>query len=72
MEKRSEDFEMDMSCASDAYKEIHGVRPRHLYSYWRTLSDEDMRRVYDHLAGMAEELAIKAREAREATEARRR
>jgi hypothetical protein len=66
MEKRSEDFEMDMSCASDAYKEINGVRPRHLYSYWRTLSDEDMRRVYDDLAGRAEKLAIEAREAREA------
>jgi hypothetical protein len=53
---RSAAFEMDMQMASDAYKDIHGIRPRHLYAHWRTLSDAEMYAEYLKLATKAAEV----------------
>lgn len=40
---RSESFLYDMQQASDAYKDVYGVRPTHLYAKWRDwMSDGDM------------------------------
>lgn len=57
---RSENFMYCMSQASDAYKEIYGVRPHHLYSKWRDwVSDADMYWIRYHL-GQAAPLLAKA------------
>lgn len=58
-----EGFEEDMQMASDVYKSLHGIRPRFLYSYWRTLTEPEMCAVLDDLQREVEaELAREARE----------
>lgn len=55
---RSDNFMYCMSQASDAYKEIYGVRPRHLYPKWRDwVSDAGMYLIYYNLAKAAPFLA---------------
>ena len=35
-------FEQDYQLASDIFKSLHGFRPRHMYDYWRTLTQSEM------------------------------
>ena len=47
---RSDDFMDAMDLASDAYKSVFNVRPRHLYGRWRDwLSDDQMGQLCDKL-----------------------
>lgn len=55
---RSDEFMLDMQQASDAYKEIYGVRPTHLYPKWRDwVSDGDMYLIRYNLGAAAPLLA---------------
>ena len=59
---RSENFMYDMGQASDAYKDIYGVRPRELYAKWRDwVSDGDMYLIRYNLGAAASWLAADER-----------
>ena len=50
-------FETLLSIVSDLYKDLYGVRPRHLYTNLRQLSYEDLERFAKNLE---EEIEIEA------------